>query len=163
MSEKKTPFTMFQDLAEKKGYRPKRATTSLKKENVQFIFQTPSQKNIEVDLKTKKRFKNKSFDKWIWIEFANKYGSKGWLYGRAKFIAFETAESFILVNRSELADYLQKTNVARFDLPFVNEPWKAKYRIFRRSNTRETLTQIKTDDLLKLKSVQIWKKYEQSA
>lgn len=163
MSEKKTPFTMFQDLAEKKGYRPKRAETSLKKENVQFIFQTPSQKNIEVDLKTKKRFKNKSFDKWIWIEFANKYGNKGWLYGRAKFIAFETADSFILVNRSELADYLQKTNVARFDLPFVNEPWKAKYRIFRRSNTRETLTQIKTDDLLKLKSVQIWKKYEQSA
>ena len=160
MEKKPSPFTVFQDLAKQKGYRPKRATTSLKKENVQFIFQTPSQKDIEVDIKTKKRFKNKSFDKWIWIEFANKYGRKGWLYGRAKFIAFETADSFILVNRSELADFLQRTNVARFDLPFVNEPWRAKYRIFRRANTKETLTQIKTSDLLDLKSAQVWKKYE---
>jgi hypothetical protein len=160
MDKKSTPFSVFQDLAEKKGYRPKRATTSLKKENVQFIFQTPSHKDIEVDLKTKKRFKNKSFDKWIWIEFADKYGRKGWVYGRAKFIAFETADSFILVNRSELADFLQRTNVARFDLPFVDQPWKAKYRVFRRPQTKETLTQIKTHDLLKLKSVQVWKKYE---
>ena len=73
MEKKPSPFTVFQDLAKQKGYRPKRATTSLKKENVQFIFQTPSQKDIEVDVKTKKRFKNKSFDKWIWIEFANKF------------------------------------------------------------------------------------------
>lgn len=160
MDKKPTPFSVFQDLAEKKGYRPKRATTSLKKENVQFIFQTPTHKNIEVDLKTKKRFKNKSFDKWIWIEFADKHGRKGWVYGRAKFIAFETADSFILVNRSELAEFLQRTNVARFDLPFVDQPWKAKYRVFRRPHTKETLTQIKTHDLLKLKSVQVWKKYE---
>ena len=60
MEKKPSPFTVFQDLAKQKGYRPKRATTSLKKENVQFIFQTPSQKDIEVDVKTKKRFKNKS-------------------------------------------------------------------------------------------------------
>ena len=64
------------------------------------------------------------------------------------------------MNRSELADFLQRTNVARFDLPFVNEPWRAKYRIFRRANTKETLTQIKTSDLLDLKSAQVWKKYE---
>lgn len=159
MSIKKTTiFEVFKEIATQKGYRPKRATSLLKKENVQFIFDTPSKKGIEVDLKTKKKFKNKSFDKWIWIEFANKRGGDGWIYGRAAFIAFETSDSFILVNRKELVEYLSAKNLARFDLPFVKEPWRAKYRVFRRPNTREKLTQIQTSDLLNLKSAQVWKK-----
>ena len=164
MTEKRpNTFDMFKDIAIQKGYRPKRATSLLKKENVQFIFDTPSRKGIEVDLKTKKKFKNKSFDKWIWIEFTNKKGGEGWIYGRAAFIAFETSDSYILVNRKELVEYLSAKNLARFDLPFVTDPWRAKYRVFRRPNTREKLTQIQTHDLLKLKSAQVWEKPKQDA
>ena len=56
-------FDMFKDIAIQKGYRPKRATSLLKKRKCTVYFRYPSRKGIEVDLKTKKKFKNKSFDK----------------------------------------------------------------------------------------------------
>ena len=91
-------FDMFKDIAIQKGYRPKRAT-SLQKRKCTVYFRYPLKKRDRGRFKNKKKFKNKSFDKWIWIEFTNKKGGEGWIYGRAAFIAFETSDSYILVNR----------------------------------------------------------------
>jgi hypothetical protein len=61
---------------------------------------------ISVDVKARKKVKRgdtSTNDSLIWVEFKSVNGGDGWLYGKADFIAFETADSFLIVRRSALA------------------------------------------------------------
>ena len=43
-----------------------------------------------------------------WIEIRNTQGGKGWLYGEADLIAFDQGDTFLVVERVTLKDWIEK-------------------------------------------------------
>jgi len=160
MSDKKTKYP-FDDLARAKGYSPEKLkgfTDECK--NVSHILKGKGRGDkpviIKVDLK---KIKNrKQNEDWLWLEFKNSYGNPGWLHGDADFVVFERTNDFVFVNRGELVAWCGSAQKIRYDLPFVSLAKKAKYRIYRRPDTKEEVSQVEIKELKKLKSFQLWKK-----
>lgn len=116
-------------------------------------------KKVTVDIKARKRTsrRDKKFnDEWVWIEIKNVQGKKGWLYGEADFIVFETEDSFVLAPRKSLISLVNSE--VRFDLSLVDRAFQAKYRIYQRAKRRDQITQVKMKDILDIKNVAIWNK-----
>lgn len=159
MSEKPKNYKQqFIELAESKGYKVHKPTFSERKNNVDFILEGQiggKATNVRVDLKKKNR---KNANQWVYLEYETSKGGKGWLYGMSDFILFETGSDFIFVPRRSLISFLNESQIVRWDLPYVDKPWNSKYRLFRRPNTLETITQIQVKDLLNIEGHQIWKK-----
>lgn len=158
MSKSNNYRTLFKDLALSKGYKilppnPGDRNNSIDIRLEGHINGNPT--NFSIDIKKKN---NKNANSWVYIEYKNAKGYKGWLYGSASFIAFETASTFILVPRKNLLNWLDSSGSIRWDLPYVDKSWNSKYRLFRRPGTLETISQIKVSDLLEIKSAQSWKK-----
>jgi len=112
-------------------------------------------KKVLIDIKKKNK---KDSNNWVYIEFQNSKGGDGWINGLSDFIVFETSQSFIFCPRKKLLNYLNSSNIIRWDLPYVDKPWNSKYRLFRRPQTLEIITQIKVQDILSLGNIQIWHK-----
>jgi hypothetical protein len=149
---------VFTKVANSKGYKTHNPSFGERKNNIDLILEGQiNQKTIKVTVDIKKK-NGKNGNKWVWIEHETSSGSKGWIYGGAQFIVFETSDLFIFVNRVNLLRWLQSSEMVRWDLPYVAQPWAAKYRLFRRSKTLETITQIKTDDLFLIDGTQRWLK-----
>ena len=165
----------FVALATKRGYSPRKTSKQDDmRKHVDYVLKAKgkSGKPVElgVDVKAMKRIQRrvvkggelaKVQDEWHWIELKNVQGKHGWVYGEAHFIAFERENDFILVNRQELVDWLGSSKKIRYDLPFVTLAKLAKYKIYQRKGRRDEITQIRTEDLLSLKSAKIWKKYSE--
>lgn len=77
-----------------------------------------------------------------WIELQNVNGKKGWLYGKAKYIAFETNTSWIIVSRVKLINWIDNKIV---DKTISNS--KELYKLYRRSGRLDIIIKILTDDL----------------
>ena len=149
---------LFTEVAKSKGYKTHSPSFGERKNNIDLILEGHNQgkpTKVTIDIKKKN---GKSGNRWVWIEYDTSQGSRGWVYGGAQFIVFETSDSFIFVNRSKLLRWLQSSQMVRWDLPYVAKPWDAKYRLFRRRSTAETITQIKIDDLFMVEGTQRWKK-----
>jgi len=149
---------LFTSIAESKNYKVIRPNYRDRQNSVDFILegQTNSKPTkVSVDLKKKN---GKSANNWVYIEYQNSQGGEGWLYGSCDFVVFETNKEFIFVNRKSLIKYLNSSNIVRWDLPYVDKPWNSKYRLFRRANTLETITQIQVSDLLAISNHRIWQK-----
>jgi len=145
-------------MAEQKKYKVLKPSYSQKQNSIDFILEGQINKSpikVSVDLKKKN---GKNPNKWVYLEFHNSKGGDGWLYGACDFVVFETDDNFIFVNRKNLIKYLNLSNLVRWDLPYVDKPWNSKYRLFRRKNTLETITQIKVEDLKSIPNIQIWQK-----
>ena len=107
----------------------------------------------------KSKQKSKYYDRWIWIEYKNSQGKAGWIYGPAHFIAFERSYDYVIINRKVLLEYLNsKKCKVRWDMPFVQEPKLAKYRLFSNKPSGFQISQILTKDILALEGVAVWKK-----
>jgi hypothetical protein len=151
----------FEDIAAKKGYSPEfcpRFQNDIK--NVTHILKAKGKSNQPLMLKfdVKKLKNKKQSQSWLWIEFKNSEGERGWIHGDADFIAFERVYDFVIVNRKELVDWLGSSKKIRYDLPFVSLAKQAKYKIYKRRGKKEEITQIGIKDLESLKSFQLWKK-----
>jgi len=149
---------LFIEIAEKKGYKILKPSFLERKNSVDFILEghiNGKPTKVSVDLKKKN---SKNANSWVYIEYQTSKGDKGWLYGMADFIVFETVEEFIFVNRKSLINYLNSEQIVRWDLPYVDKPWNSKYRLFRRPKTMETISQIGLKHLLNIKNTQIWPK-----
>jgi hypothetical protein len=161
LNEKSNYKNIFEESASQRGYIPrKRSSEDVNCKNVSHIL-TGKKKDggaikIKVDLKKIKNIKQDQ--NWLWIEFKNASGREGWIHGDAHFVVFERKKDFIFVNRKELLSWIGSSNKVRYDLPFVNLAKKAKYRVYKRSDKKDEITQIKVDDIRNLKSFQIWKK-----
>lgn len=86
----------------------------------------------------------------IWVEFKNVQGNLGWVFGEAKWIAFDMPElgAFIRVERQDLVDWC-KENVEYQ----VIVPKKDCYRKgYRRKDRLDLITRICLDDLQQLDS-----------
>lgn len=150
---------LFIEIAESKGYKINKPSFAERKNNVDYVMEGQVQgKSTEVCVDLKKK-NGKSSNQWIYIEYENSKGGKGWLYGMSDFIVFETSKEFIFVPRKSLINFLNESQLVRWDLPYVDKPWNSKYRLFRRSDTLETITQIKIKDILNIKNCQRWQKY----
>lgn len=150
---------IFLDLAKSKNYKIQKPSFHQKKNNIDYILEgqingTPV--SVSVDLKKKNK---KDSNNWVYIEFQNSKGGKGWIDGLADFIVFETSNSFIWVPRKSLKNFLNSSSSVRWDLPFVDKPWLSKYRLFRRKNTLETITQVNIKDLMNIKNTKVWPKH----
>jgi hypothetical protein len=162
VSEDKSKFkTLFEALASNRGYTPRKRNNSDKDcKNVSHILTGKGKEGKPIKIKVDvKKIKNKKQDQnWLWIEFKNASGRDGWVHGDAHFVVFERKEDFIFINRKELLSWISSSNKIRYDLPFVSLAKNAKYRVYKRSDKKDQITQIKVDDIKSLKSFQIWKK-----
>jgi len=151
--------SIFMEIAKSKGYKIHDPSFYERKNNIDLKLEGHiggKSTTVSVDIKKKN---GKNANSWVYIEYENSKGSKGWLYGKAQFIVFETSKSFIFVSRKKLLDWLSSSQIVRWDLPYVDKPWNSKYRLFRRKDTLETITQIKVKDLLNVPNHQIWPKH----
>lgn len=149
---------LFLDLVKSKNYIVHKPSFHDKKNSVDYILEGKSNgqvTEVKVDIKKKN---GKNSNNWVYIEYESSKGQKGWLYGSSDFIVFETSVSFIFVPRKSLLKFLNESQIVRWDLPYVSKPWHAKYRLFRRPKTLETITQIQVSDLLKIPNTKTWKK-----
>lgn len=151
----------FEDAASSRGYSP-RKSNRLDEDcrGVSHILtgKSSSGKPIFIKIDLKKNKNKKQHQDWIWIEFKNSRGKPGWIHGDAHFVVFERFDDFLFVNRKELTEWLNSSKKIRYDLPFVNLAKKAKYRIYKRDDKPEEISQISIKDLESLKSFQLWKK-----
>lgn len=159
MSTERQKFkSAFIDLAKSKGYKIIKPSYSERKNNIDLKLEGQTKgkpTTVTVDIKKKN---SKNANTWVYIEYADSKGGEGWIYGAAQFIVFETGSSFIFVPRKNLLNWLSSSQIVRWDLPYVDQPWNSKYRLYRRSGTLETISQIKVSDLLNVKSTQVWQK-----
>lgn len=156
---------LFLSMAQSRNYIVKKATRNQNiYDHIDFYLtgrnkETKKDHTITVDIKARKKTSRKDSkynDSWVWVEIKNVQGRDGWLYGKCDFIAFEQPNYFLLVPRKTLIEVVL-SNV-RFDLDYVQRASQAKYRIYQRAGRRDQITQIKVEDLLKLKNITKWKK-----
>jgi len=151
----------FDALAESKGYSPEKLrgfTDNCKNVSHLLKGKGKEEKPIVIKIDLKKIKNKKQNEDWLWLEFKNSYGNPGWLHGDAHFVVFERTEDFVFINRKELLSWCGSSQKLRYDLPFVNLAKRAKYRIYRRSGTKEEVSQVELKELKKLKSFKVWKK-----
>lgn len=91
-------------------------------------------------------------DQLIWLEFKNRVGDNGWLYGEQDYIAFEYTNEYRIVPRmalAGLAEYLCDTD------DMVDHARKALYRGYTRKGMADLLSMITTCDLMTLNPQQL--------
>ena len=107
---------------------------------------------FSVDVKARKR-KSRDSDEYdeeyTWVEFKNVRGKKGWLYGKADKIAFETEAGFLMVDREELAKWCEDSVDFKKS---VRNPYSAIYKVYTRKGREDLISRIKTEDIRSLSS-----------
>jgi len=80
-----------------------------------------------------------------WIEFQNVRGDKGWVYGKADYIAFETPDGFIMIDRISLLEWCREMITDR-----KIKDKKELYKLYSRKGRKDVISLVRTEDLLKL-------------
>lgn len=118
-------------------------------------------KSLRVDVKGLKSLghgRQKSGD-YHWIELKNVSGAKGWLYGKADLIAFQTSEDdFMFVERKKLVEFtemliegMEDKTIHRTDPHDFAERYIGK-RIFTRDNGHHDSTKRRLDQTVLVKT-----------
>jgi len=105
--------------------------------------------DVTVDIKSaKKFFDNENLnldDEWIWVELKNVNGFAGWLYGKAHYVVYVFANELWFLNRKKLVDFVNR----RVEKTFVVDKRDSCYKLYRRKNRLDVVTQIKLGDVRK--------------
>ena len=149
---------IFDQIAESKNLEVKNAR---RRENIHKHidkYVTHESKTWSVDIKARKktsRSDSDAQDEWIWIEFQNVRGNLGWLYGEADNIAFETQDSFVIVDRKSLIDYVE--NAVDMAKP-VRKSYLAKYKTYQRAGRNDLLTMVELSKIIENCKHFVWQK-----
>lgn len=160
-----TAEALFVKIMLSKGYKITRATDlqdMYEHWDYSFTHPNPSPEvtvPFTVDIKARKRFAylgNNPQDIYMCVEIMNTIGRKGWLYGKADYIAFERKHDFLLVPLPDIyklmmfifspeSGYhknveLDKNNANSFSLP---------YKFMRRPGKKDLFYWISTQQLMK--------------
>lgn len=144
-----TAESRFNFILNKKGYQTHKSSTQ---EDINqhwdysFIYEG---KEIKVDVKGMKKLSrndNNVQDEWHWIELHSvRESDEGWLYnGHSHWIAFETTNTFIIVERLrliELVDQLVDKNNR------VYTAAEAKYKVYQRQGRPDLITLVESSRL----------------
>lgn len=105
---------------------------------------------LKIDIKKVKGFSRHSGedDSVHWLEFKNVYGGTGWLRGNADIIAFETFNTWIIVNRKLLEEWADENTIQQY----VEYPYQALGKWYNRYawGKKDLTTLVKTDTLREL-------------
>jgi hypothetical protein len=104
-------------------------------------------RQLRVDVKSQKRISRQAAavqDNLLWIEFRSVRNTKGWLFGSADLIAFETQGGFKIVERKALVRLINK--LVKIHVK-VDTPADALYKVYTRKGRPDEITLIKTSDL----------------
>ena len=146
---------LFVKTAESKGYEARKSSA---KEDVWShidYYITNKQGNVKsFDVKSRKRTSRRDSDfndEWVWVEFKNVRGYRGWLKGKADFIAFETKDTFLSVRRKELLELCEE--LVNLEDKVANSS-QAKYKAYTRYGRKDVLSLIKLEDIRN--RLQVW-------
>ena len=139
---------LFVKVAQDKGYEVRKSSA---KEDIWShidYYITNKQGDVKsFDVKSRKRTSrndNKFNDEWVWVEFKNVRGYRGWLKGKADFIAFETKDSFLSVRRKDLLELCERlVNLENK----VSTSSEAKYSAYTRRGRKDVLSLVKLEDI----------------
>ena len=147
----------FADIAIQKGFNVKKSSNKQDIFDHIDYFLYKDDQAISFDVKAQKRISRSGSinSERVWIELTNVNGNDGWIDGKQDCIAFEFPESYIVVNRLSLREYVY--SIINFNLPVVSSSYEAHYRIYQRRGRRDRITTINKEDLLKVKH-RIWYK-----
>jgi hypothetical protein len=109
------------------------------------------------DVKGLKKISRNDTDKnefYHFIEIRNVNGNQGWMYGKADFIAFETHDYWVIVDRLKLRDYIE----GKVSKTLVKTPDESLYCCYRREGRLDIITMVKTIDLMVISDEIIKKK-----
>ena len=95
----------------------------------------PLQKNSRADSKPNENIH--------WVEALNSMGKKGWLYGPSNYIAFETNDYWVLVEKNKLAEFI----ASKVQDPNITNNSSLFYKKFRLDGRKDILVKVKTIDL----------------
>lgn len=126
------------------------------------IITYPNGNSYKIEVKGLKRVNrndNNQQSEWICIEIKGITGYPGWIYGKADYIAFETENGFMLINRVKLVDYVENT------VDILSEPLlsprenKKLYTLYRRFGRKDKFIYFKKTDLEDIHNT-VWIDYE---
>lgn len=148
---------MFKSIAKRRGYK---VTDSTKTQDIYDhvdLFIEKESLRISFDVKAMKKISRKdssSQDELIYVEFKNVRGNPGWLYGKATCIAFETQDSFILVERKGLVKFCEENVDFK---SFANRASDCLYKLYRREGRKDLISMVELNKIPK-EIKYIWKK-----
>lgn len=111
--------------------------------HIDIWWNSPKGDRLGIDVKGLKRNtrSDKEYDDSIhWIEFINKSGNKGWLYGDADYIAFRTNTKILFLKREKLQNVMEeridgKETVYQcpkeYYVPYQRRAWKGYDKIIK--------------------------------
>jgi hypothetical protein len=156
---------MFLECADVNGFGCRSATSKEKVEDIDLVIWDKENELKAFAVSLKKTILKKSKRRkhlWGWVELRDRYGEDGWLYKKCTFVVYERKSDFVLIFKKDFRNWIQAKNLARWDLPFVNDSWSAGNRLFRRKNTKEAIFHVKISDALKNCRHHIWKKEQEN-
>lgn len=113
-----------------------------------------------IDVKARKqisRSSKKLQDEFVWLEFTNVQGNKGWLAGGSDLIAFEQKELFVMVDRVPLMEWAMD----KCDLEdLVETPADALYKGYTRDGRRDLISLVDIESIQKDVTHTIWEKFK---
>ena len=102
-----------------------------------------------VDVKSSNRFYKGEYS--LWFELTNIYGNRGWLYGKATYIAFSLGDKYIFFRRRDLVRFIFNRNINTKNWTFKVGFQNVKpYVVYRRQSFKDRIIMIPLKDLLKL-------------
>ena len=111
------------------------------------LFRSKGGFNFTVDVKAMKRIDRNDptpQDKYVFVEFKNVKGRNGWLYGKANFIAFQTHQGFLLVQRKGLVTHCEQ--VVNMN-ERVNDPYMSHYKVYTRKGREDLISLIELNGI----------------
>ena len=137
----------FASLAQRQGWAVVEAPRSGNIEDHYDYEISKDGRQFRVDVKSRKRVARKSGsvqDDLVWVEFRTVRNTKGWLFGSADLIAFESRDGFKIVERKALVRVINK--LVKIHVK-VDKPEDALYKVYTRKGRPDEITLIKASDL----------------
>jgi len=110
--------------------------------------------DIKYDVKAMKKFRRSDenpTDRIHFVELKNVNGEKGWLYGKADYICFETRSYWVIVSRIKLKEMIENMQMQTSTKPEV-------YKLYTRKTRSDLMTIIPTIDLISIADRMVKKK-----
>ena len=125
--------------------------------HIDFILKRNDKPALKYEVKSRKKVRRSDLgvtDDTIWVEFSNVMGDRGWLYGKADYMAFERELDFVIVERSALVKMAEEKCKL---FPLVRFSEEALYRGYQRKGRNDLLSMVRMSDIIDV-AEEIWPK-----